>query len=197
MGLPATLCQYDIVLLPLLTLRCHGGIIGLGYVPQQQPPSLIPLQAYANYAMDSPQVGFFFRVASHHFLLYVWCLFWSAVYSQVPSWMPYSPLAAQPLGFAPLQHFGTYPWEAYVQPGDGHWPTPGMHRVAAPSTTLSRGSLLLLNQLFPSHPIYMVGHAALRAWQRVTQSLCLPCMVWRDLPFQVWFHPITSLNLNL
>ena len=26
-----------------------------------------------------------------------------------------------------------------MQPGNGHWPTPGMHRVAAPSTTLSRG----------------------------------------------------------
>ena len=26
-----------------------------------------------------------------------------------------------------------------MQPGDGHWPTPGMTRVAAPSTTLRRG----------------------------------------------------------
>ena len=47
-------------------------------------------------------------------------------------------MGAQPLGFAPLQLFGVYPWQAYVQPGDGHWSTPGMHRVAAPSATLSR-----------------------------------------------------------
>ena len=66
--------------------------------------------------------------------------------------MPYSSLGAQPLGFAPLQPLGVYPWQAYVQPGDGHWPTPSMHRVAAPSTTLSRGSLLLLSLLFPAIP---------------------------------------------
>ena len=53
--------------------------------------------------------------------------------------MPYSPMGTQQLGFALFQCFGAYSWQAYVQPGDGHWPTPGMHRVAAPSTTLSRG----------------------------------------------------------
>ena len=52
--------------------------------------------------------------------------------------MLYSPMGAQPLGFAPLQPFGVYPWQAYVQPGDGHWSTPGMHIVAAPSATLGR-----------------------------------------------------------
>ena len=57
---------------------------------------------------------------------------------------------------------------AYVQPGDGHWPTPRMHRLAVPYTTLSRWSLMLLNLLFPNHPIYMVGHTALGPWQRVT-----------------------------
>ena len=40
-----------------------------------------------------------------------------------------------------------------------------MHRVTAPPTTLSRGSLMLLCLQFPSHPIYMVGHTALGAWQ--------------------------------
>ena len=52
--------------------------------------------------------------------------------------MPYSPIGPQPLGFAPLQPFGVNPWQAYVQPGDGHWSTPGMHRVAAISATLGR-----------------------------------------------------------
>ena len=63
--------------------------------------------------------------------------------------MPYSPLGAKQLGFAPLQPLGLYLWQAYVQPGNGHWPTPGLHRVAVASTTLSRGSLLLLNLAVP------------------------------------------------
>ena len=79
--------------------------------------------------------------------------------------MVYSPMGAQPLGFAPLQPFGVYPWQAFVQPGDGHWSTPGMHRVTAPSATLGRGSLLLLISLFSSH---LVGHTALGALWRVT-----------------------------
>ena len=58
----------------------------------------------------------------------------SGVCFQVPCWIPYSPIGAQLLGFAPLQPYGAYPWQAYVQPGDCHWPTPGMHRAAAPST---------------------------------------------------------------
>ena len=61
---------------------------------------------------------------------------------------------AQPLGFAPLQPFGAYPWQAYMQPSNGHWPTPGIHRVAAPSNALSGGSLMLLNQLSPATPKY-------------------------------------------
>ena len=72
--------------------------------------------------------------------------------------------------FALLQPFGAFPWQVYVQPGDGHWPTSEMHSVVAPSTALSRESLLLFNQLSSRHSKYMVGHTALRAWERVTQS---------------------------
>ena len=111
--------------------------------------------------------------------------------------MQYSPVAAKPLGFAPLQPFGVYPWQAYVQPGDGHWSTPGMHRVAAPSATLGRGNLLLLIQLFPKHPIYFVEHTALGAQWRITCSLCLPYMMGRGLLFQVWCHQIMWATLNL
>ena len=110
--------------------------------------------------------------------------------------MPYSPRRAQPLGFAPLQPFGAYPWQPYVQPGDGHQPTLVIHRVAAPSTTLRRGNLLLLNQLFPSHPIYMAGHKALGVWKSPIPST-FPCMVGRGLLLQVLFHPMTWLTLNL
>ena len=136
MGLPATLGQLEVVLPPPLMLRGSGGAIGLASVSQQQPPSLMPLLAYANYA---PQVGFFFRVEPPT-ILYIICLvsvLVSAFYFKVPQWMPYSSMEAQPLGFAPLQPFWVYPWQTYVQPGDGHWSMPGMHRVAAPSATLS------------------------------------------------------------
>ena len=134
MGIPTTLGQHDVILPPALTSRCSGGVLGHASVPQQQPPSLMPLQAYANCAMGSPQVGFFFRVEPPT-VLYIICLvsvLVSAFYFWVPCWMSYSPLGAQPLGFAPLQPLGVYPWQAYVQPGDGLWCTPGMHRVAAP-----------------------------------------------------------------
>ena len=100
----------------------------------------MPLLAYANYAMGSSQVGFFFRDEPPT-ILYLICLMSilvSAFYFQVPSWMLYSPMGPQPLGFAPLQPFGVYPWQAYVQPSDGHWSTPGMHRLGAPSATLGR-----------------------------------------------------------
>ena len=107
MGLPATLGQCEVVLPPPLMLRRPGGVIGLASVPQQQPPSSMPLLTYANYAMGSPKVGFFFRVEPPN-VLYIICLvsiLVSAFYFQVPSWMLYSPMEAQPLGFAPLQPF--------------------------------------------------------------------------------------------
>ena len=151
MGLPATLGQHEVVQPPPLVLRGSGGVIGLASVPQQQPPSSMLLLGYANYAMGSPQVGFLFRVEPPTILYIIYLV----------SILVYSPMGAQPLGIAPLQPFAVYPWQAYEQPGDGHLPMPGMQRVAAPTATLSGGSLLLLSQLFPNHPIYMVGHTAL------------------------------------
>ena len=62
MGLPATSGQHDVVLPLLLTPRDSGCVVGLATVPQQQPPSQMPLQAYASYAMGPPEVGFSFRV---------------------------------------------------------------------------------------------------------------------------------------
>ena len=56
MGLIATLGKHEVVLPPPLMPRCPGGVIGLASVSQQQPPSLMPLLAYANYAMGSPHV---------------------------------------------------------------------------------------------------------------------------------------------
>ena len=77
MGLPTILGQCDVVLPPPLTPRCSRGVLGLASVPQQQSIPSVPLQAYANYAMGSAQVGFFFRVEPPTVcILYVWCLFW-------------------------------------------------------------------------------------------------------------------------
>ena len=126
MGLPVISGQHDVLLSPL-TLRDSGGVVGLATVPQQQPQSQMPLQAYANYAMGPLHVGFTFRVeAPTIFYVFVSILVY-AFYFKVPSWIPLSPMGAQPLGFVPLQPFGAYPWQVCVQLGDGHWATEGMH----------------------------------------------------------------------
>ena len=160
MGLSATLGQCEVVQPPALMPRGSGGVIDLASVLQQQPTSSMPLLAYANYAMGFLQVDFFFRVEPPT-ILYILCLvsvLVSALYFQVPSWMLYSPMGAQLLGFAPLQPFRVYPWQAYVQPGDGHEFTTGMHRVAAPSATLSRGEPSATQLAFPQ-PSYLYGGA--------------------------------------
>ena len=169
-GFPVSLDQHGVIQPPPLMSRGSGGVIGSASVPQQQPPSSMSLLAYANYAMGSPQVGFFFRVEPPT-ILYIICLvsiLVSAFYVKVPSWMLFSPMGAQLLGFVPLQLFGVYSWQAYVQPADGHQSMPGMNTVAAPSATLGRGSLPLLIQLFPNHPICLVGHTTLGDQWRVT-----------------------------
>ena len=52
--------NHGVVPSPPLMLRSNGGVFGSISVPQQQIPSSMPPLAYANYAMGSPQVGFFF-----------------------------------------------------------------------------------------------------------------------------------------
>ena len=191
MGLPTTLDQHDVILLRPLTPRHFGGVVALATMPQQHPPSQMPLQAYAIYAMGPPQVGFSFRVEPPTILYF----YMFGVCSGVCFLLSDAMLDAvfiyggSNIGVCTIATPGAYPLQVYVQPGNGHQPTPGMHRVAAPSTALS--SFMLLNQLSPSHPNCMFGHTALGAWQRVTSSLCLPCMVGRGLLFKVWFHQMT------
>ena len=84
MGLPAILGQCDVVLPPPLTLRCPGGVIGLASVPQQQPPSLMPLQAYANYAIGSQQVGLFSELSLPPFCICLDHVLVSALYFHEP-----------------------------------------------------------------------------------------------------------------
>ena len=70
-GFPVSLDQHGMVPPPPLMLRGSGGVLGSVSVPQQQPPSSMPPLAYANYAICSPQVGFFFRVGCH---IHLWGL---------------------------------------------------------------------------------------------------------------------------
>ena len=60
-GFPVSLDQHGVVQPPPLMPRGSGGVIGSASVPQQQPPSSMPLLAYANYAMGSPWVSFIFQ----------------------------------------------------------------------------------------------------------------------------------------
>ena len=60
-GFPVSLDQCAGVQPSPLMLRGSGGVLGSFSVPQQQTPSLMPLLAYANYAMGSPQVKFLFQ----------------------------------------------------------------------------------------------------------------------------------------
>ena len=62
---------------------------------------------------------------------------------------------------------------------------------------LVMGAFCYSIQLFPNHPIYLVGHTALGAQWRVTWSLHLPYMTGRSLLFQVWCHQMMLLILNL
>ena len=72
-GFPVSLDQHGMVPPPPFMLISSGGVLGSVSVPQQQTPSSVPLLAYANYAMGSPQVGFFFRVEPPT-ILYLICL---------------------------------------------------------------------------------------------------------------------------
>ena len=153
MRLPATSGQHDVVLL-LLTPRHSGGVAGLATVLQQQPPSQIPLQAYANHAMGPPQVGFSFRVLPPTILSFICVGVCSGICFLLLGAMldAIFTYAGSTIGVGTMQLFRAYPWQAYVQPGNGHQSISGMPRVAAPSTALSRGNFLLLNQLSPTFP---------------------------------------------
>ena len=191
-GLPTTLGQCDVVLLPPLTLRGSGGVFW---------PCLCATAATSIFNVSSGLCQLCQGVSTGRFLFKIDYMFGvcSGICFLLSGAMldAISTLGSSTFGFAPLQPLGVYLWQAYVPPGDGHQPTPVMHIVAAPFTTLSMGSLIAPPSAVPQHPVYMVGHTALGAWQRVTQFFCLPYMVGRELHFQVWFHPMTWFTLNL
>ena len=74
--------SHGVVPPPPLMPRSSGGVFGSVSMPQQQIPSSMPPLAYANYAMGSPQVGFFFSELSlPPSVSYIcWCLFWCLLF---------------------------------------------------------------------------------------------------------------------
>ena len=68
-----------------------------------------------------------------------------------------SPVGAQPLEFVILQPYETYPWQAYVPPGYGLWPMPGVHWVAAHLTASSQGDPSATNPTAASHSSNIFG----------------------------------------
>ena len=108
--------------------------------------------------------------------------------------MLYSPMGTQPLGTAPLQPFGVYPWQVYVQPGDGHWSMPGMHRVAAHSATLGRGEPSATHSTVPQPfgGAYSLGGSV--------ESHLIPPLSRHDGEgsfLHVWHHQMMQSTLNL
>ena len=60
LGLSAAMGQNDVVLPPpLILMETVRGVVHFATVPQQQPQSQMPYQAYASYAVGSPEASFF------------------------------------------------------------------------------------------------------------------------------------------
>ena len=139
MGLSATSGQYDVV---LLTPRHSGGVVGLATVLQR-----LPFQSYA----------------SHHFVFDVFGVC-SEVCFQVPCWMPYSLMG--------LNHWGLHHCNPLELTHGRHMPNLvmviGPHKVCIEwllPPLLGVGEPHATQSAVPNHPICMVGHTALGAWQ--------------------------------
>ena len=81
-----------------------------------------------------------------------------------------------------------------MQPGDGHWSTPGMHRVAALSATLGKGEPSATHSAVPQPfgGAYSLGASV------ESHLIPLPSLhEGRDLLFQVWCHQMMQSILIL
>ena len=125
-----------------------------------QPPSSMPPLAYANYAMGSPQVGFFFRVEPPIICI----LYMFGVHSGVCFLLLGADLddiftyGGSTIRVCTLATLWSLPLAAICETLWWSMSTPGMHQVAAPSATLGRVEPLLLILLCPNH---LVGYTAL------------------------------------
>ena len=103
-------------------------------------------------------------------------------------------MGAQPLEFTPMQPFGVYPWQGYVQPGDGHWSTPGLHRVAAPFATLGRVEPSATHSAVPQP----IGGVCSLGGSVESHPIPPPSLHdGRGLLFQVWCHQMMRSILIL
>ena len=93
---------------------------------------------------------------------------------------------AQPLGFASLQPFEVYPWQAFASCW-WLWLLPPLLWVG--------GSLILLSWP-PAIPTIWWG-LQFQGLSRAIQSPHLPYMAGRGLLFQVWLHPLAWLTLTV
>ena len=181
--LAAALGQQNVILHPpLILMDTISSVDGFTNMPQQQLQSEMPSDVYANYAVVLLWWVSFSELSLPPISLCCFlllCLL-SAFRSDVATIFTSWDLA---VWVCTNQSFKIYPWQAYVPFIVGHWPMPGVHLVGVPSTDLSRGYLRLFKQLSSSHSISMVEHIAEGVWQRVTQSICLPYMLGRNLPF--------------
>ena len=159
---------------------------------QQQPQSKMPYQAYANYAMWPWVSLLFWTLDSCQSIMLDIGVCYSVSFSfQVPTWLPCSPVGAQPLVYSPLQCFGVSTQQAHVLPDDGLWPTPGVHQMAAPSTALSSGASCYSLCCTQAIPCIWWG---IQLWglDRIISFLQPSCIVGRGLLFQVLFHLMTQ-----
>ena len=148
--------------------------------------------------MDPSQVSFFFRVQPpiNLFIYVVVCysvcfLLSGAILNEVfTSW-------GSTIGICTTATFWSKSVAGICAPGDGHWPMPGMHQVAAPSPALNRGGAFCYPVSCP--PTVPTIWCNIQLWRLIRESpdsLHLPHMLGMGLLFQVWFHLMTKLTLS-
>ena len=95
---------------------------------------------YSNFAIGPPWVSFFFRVELPTDMLVS-----VMVYAFRFQYGCHFAYRGSTIGVCTTVTL--YTWQVYLHPGDGLRPIEGIHRVAFPYTSSSRGSLMLLSQL--------------------------------------------------
>ena len=192
----AALILQDVALLQLLFLRDIWGVGCLATKLQQLPQFQMPFQLYANYAMGSPQMSFFFRLEHPTDIVCMfWCQLWCIIYAfrfqcgchchlwGLNHWDLHH---CSPLEYTHGRHMCIFvlvwgPCQAWTK-----WLLPPLLWVG--------GALCYSISYPPAIPAIWRG---IQLWRlsRVTWFLWLPFMAESDL-FQVWFHPMTWSTLN-
>ena len=210
--------QHDVVLPPKLIPR--DMMIGYDVLTTmlwwQQPQSQMSSQTYAIYAMGHLQASFSFKnepLTNSLWYVLVGCYGVCFLLSDSHVTTVFTS-GGSTIGVCDIPSFQSIPLVGICASDDGPWPMSGVHWVAAPPAASSREIFMLLIQLSPSHPIHTVWHIALRAWQRVMQSLCLSplptktrlwglllssqtpltCQIWMHLLMKVMPCPFQSLQ---